>query len=166
MSYPHILELDNKKNTANGIRMEISAAQQLIFVISRENALLEKTYQDISGQKANGIVIRYCLVEKLLHALDKKTEFQRNFSPLHWSCYLGQLETTQQLIIHGANVNALTDAYDTPLMLACLSGNKEIVELLLEFNASTSSKNKHGLTAGKIARDKKHIEIAELIAKT
>ena len=49
---------------------------------------------------------------------------------LHWAAHRNDLETVDQLIRQGANVNAATDLRVMPLSLACLNGNAAIVDKL------------------------------------
>lgn len=56
----------------------------------------------------------------------------------------------RMLIEHGADVNISDSSKDTPLMIACLKGNKqteELIELLLNHNANVNAQNSSGRTA-------------------
>jgi ankyrin repeat protein len=51
---------------------------------------------------------------------------------LHWAAHLDDMETAKQLVEAGANVKAENRYGVTPLSLACVNGNAEIVGLLLD----------------------------------
>jgi uncharacterized protein len=61
------------------------------------------------------------------------------------------------------NVNAANNLYNTALIYAAIQGNKDIVEMLLHAGADKTLKNKGGETAEQLARDKKHIKLADYI---
>lgn len=54
---------------------------------------------------------------------------------LHWAVHAGDLETARLLIEAGIEVNQRGDLGRTPLHLACISGNREIVLLLVRNGA-------------------------------
>lgn len=61
------------------------------------------------------------------------------WTPLHHvSWFSGNVECAKYLIEKGANVNAKTNAAQTPLMIAALQGFDDIVRLLLEKGADAN----------------------------
>lgn len=57
------------------------------------------------------------------------------WTPLHYSASTGQVDTTQMLLDHGAEVDARSSDGTTPLMMAAYSGSEAVVRLLLEAGA-------------------------------
>ncbi len=53
------------------------------------------------------------------------------WTPLHWSCYHGNLELTQLIVDHGGEVNAINKQKEIPLHMAALNGHTEIIKLLI-----------------------------------
>ncbi len=81
----------------------------------------------------------------LLHNLADLTD------PSEYSTQVNQLIQAQQLVEHGANVNAVTspNGAETPLQYACYTGsvtNLDFIELLLKEGADPNSQNHVGLT--------------------
>ena len=75
---------------------------------------------------------------------------QKNFggaTALHLSCREKNFEITKILIESGADVNVIDNEGWTPLMRATLSGNKNIVSLLLSKDAQASNVNLIGESA-------------------
>ncbi|KAL4803195.1 ankyrin repeat-containing domain protein [Aspergillus unguis] len=54
---------------------------------------------------------------------------------LIWSSWTGQCEISELLLSHGADVNAVSNLYGPPLLVAALKGHLNIVALLLEKGA-------------------------------
>ncbi|STX55778.1 Ribulose-5-phosphate 4-epimerase and related epimerases and aldolases [Legionella beliardensis] len=60
---------------------------------------------------------------------------------LHRACALGNLALAQALINMGANINAVTDEYKTPLTDAISNGHLDVVKMLIRNGADIESKN-------------------------
>src|SRR5688572_23199519 len=58
---------------------------------------------------------------------------------LHWAAQHDDLETAKLLVAGGANVKAENRYGVTPLTLACMNGNTELVELLLASGADPNT---------------------------
>lgn len=56
-------------------------------------------------------------------------------TPLHWSCFYGQLQSVQLLIQFGAEVNRLAPDMVSPLLMAAAGGHHEVVRCLLQHGA-------------------------------
>lgn len=56
-------------------------------------------------------------------------------TPLHWSCFYGQLVSVQLLIQFGAEVNRLAPDMVSPLLMAAAGGHHEVVRCLLQHGA-------------------------------
>lgn len=74
-------------------------------------------------------------------------------------------EIVVYLIQHGANVNVVGLANDTPLYHAARRGNLEIVKLLLEAGADPALKTKFGSTPLTAAVSGGHLETAKILLK-
>ncbi|KAJ1466115.1 ankyrin repeat-containing domain protein, partial [Baffinella frigidus] len=60
-------------------------------------------------------------------------------------------QTTLALIAAGADIDARSDANNTPLHIAARRGDLDLVELFLQNNASIDAVNDDGLTASELA---------------
>jgi len=75
-----------------------------------------------------------------------------------------RLELLRALLQANGHVDGRAGAnQSTPLMLAALSGDADVVRLLLAFGANPAIRNARGLTASDFARRKNLVEIANLI---
>ena len=71
----------------------------------------------------------------------------------------------QLLLARNAEVDARDDLGGTPLHVAAVNGNKDVVELLLASKAHVNAKTNRGLTPLSLALDKDHHEVAELLRR-
>ena len=75
-------------------------------------------------------------------------------TPLHKACSTSSFRTAKLLLQYGADVNALTENGNTPIMM--LAGqkkhSKKFFKLLLDFNAKRDLENKDNMRAVDIAR--------------
>lgn len=73
---------------------------------------------------------------------------EKGFTPLILATYLGETNTVELLIDHGADINAQDPNMGmTALMGVCFKGSEDLAKLLVERGADTSLKNKQGETA-------------------
>ena len=85
-----------------------------------------------------------------------------NTTPLHHACFAGLFEITALLIDAGAWVNAPLEDGRTPLMLAVLSGNVNVVTLLLARGAKAGAKIPHScITAAHLAAEQASLEMLQ-----
>jgi len=77
----------------------------------------------------------------------------------------GHTGTIDQLLISGANVNAVSSDGHTPLMVAAAGGHREAVELLIENGANYLELVADGLTAAQIAKQEGHDDLAAFLSK-
>lgn len=66
------------------------------------------------------------------------------WTPLHLATYFGHKEVADQLLLKGAEINAVNDNGDTPLHKASFIGREDLVMLLLQYNADVSIINGEG----------------------
>ncbi|PNF37145.1 hypothetical protein B7P43_G00419, partial [Cryptotermes secundus] len=74
------------------------------------------------------------------------------WTPLHLSTYFGHRSVAEQLLAHGADINAVNDAGDTPLHKAAFIGREDLVLLLLQHNADVNVINGEGQTPRDVAK--------------
>ena len=76
-------------------------------------------------------------IQALLNSsIDVRSQEGDGGTALHWAVYLGDENTSSNLIRLHANVDAQNDLGVTPLWLAAMNGNLRIVELLLNAGAN------------------------------
>ena len=73
------------------------------------------------------------------------------YTPLHLACCTNSIHITKALLKNGANPNARTVFYSTPLFLAVSNGETKIVKLLLDENVDVNIKSSNGLDFCKIS---------------
>ena len=81
-----------------------------------------------------------------------------------WAITIGDIDKVKVLIRERANLNIKEDILgNTPLMIAVLSNNLNIVNLLIDEKIKLDIKNSHGLTALMLAILNSRNEIAKII---
>lgn len=85
------------------------------------------------------------------------------WTPLHYAASRAQLDTAKMLITHKAIVNAPGTDGTTPLMMAAMSGNQDMVRLLMQNGADPTMINIKGETAADLANSNKHTSLAKLL---
>tara|TARA_R110001592_G_scaffold66181_6_gene203022 strand:+ start:166 stop:684 length:519 start_codon:yes stop_codon:yes gene_type:complete len=85
-------------------------------------------------------------------------------TPLHKAVREGHIDTVIALL-DTCDVNAESNIGMTPLQWACVTGNREIVELLLTYGADPNKRDEciDGMTAADMALSLGYTEITELI---
>jgi ankyrin repeat protein len=83
--------------------------------------------------------------------------------PLHSAASARNLDAARLLLEHGAPVNARQQLGWVPIHAAAQNGDRAVLELLLKHGADPTIANDDGKTAAKVARDKGHSEIADLL---
>ncbi len=78
---------------------------------------------------------------------------QTKETPLHKAARCGFQELAEQLLLHGADVNARNQFRDTPLHKAASRDQREVVELLLQHGADVNAKNNRGRSPLDVTRD-------------
>ncbi len=69
------------------------------------------------------------------------------WTPLHYAASKGQVATAKMLLTKGAMVNAPSSEGRTPLMMAGYSGNRDMVQVLLDAGADPTTQDLKGQTA-------------------
>jgi ankyrin repeat protein len=90
------------------------------------------------------------------------------WTPLHYAASRAEpdsVDMVRLLLEHHAYIDAESPNRSTPLMLAAMYGNRDLVPLLLEEGADPSLRNDQGLTAVDFARRVDRDDMAELIAQ-
>ena len=72
------------------------------------------------------------------------TQDKDGMTCLHWAADRGFISIVQYLLSHGANVNATDHCGNSPLHIATMSRQKEVVRLLLDAGADTTLVNCEG----------------------
>ena len=119
-------------------------------------------YYDIGSASALNDVARVeALVTEDATLAHKPLEF--DMTALHWSARAGAEETSQLLIRHGADVNALNRSHRTPIQLAAEMNQADIVNLLAEAGADLNTQDKKGRTPLHRATYEGKVEAAEAL---
>ena len=85
---------------------------------------------------------------------------------LHHAAVKGHLNVVKLLLaVHGVTVDAVSESYQTPLMLAAASGEEEIVTLLLRMGANCELKDWHNVTPLSMAVRSGHANVVKLLLK-
>jgi len=95
-------------------------------------------------------------------AVDQKDHF--GHTPLMVAAIDGHVEAAELLLAKGAAINAKNKGGFTPLMFAAMEGHPAVAKLLLERGANPNLVA-NGKTARRIAEEKGHKDIADLLQK-
>ncbi|WMD22536.1 ankyrin repeat domain-containing protein [Achromobacter seleniivolatilans] len=108
-------------------------------------------YLAIAGQteRAKKLIARGAQVNRL------------GWTPLHYAASKGQMEMARMLLGKKAMVNAPAPGGETPLMMAALGGNKDMVDLLLKSGADLTTRDLKGQSAADWAANGKSSSLAE-----
>ena len=91
---------------------------------------------------------------------------QDGYTALHYSCRYGHVDIVRTLVKHKANVNARTDSGDTPLMLAAINKNDNVVHALLsDYQCLVDAKGQDGYTALHYSCRYGHVDIVRTLVK-
>ncbi|MFJ5423195.1 ankyrin repeat domain-containing protein [Wolbachia endosymbiont of Drosophila barbarae] len=136
----------------------------------KEESLLENSFKNIYARDEKGrTALHYAVEVKTVELLVKKganvnAADVEGYTALHLAVTEKRLENVKELIRSGADINA--EEYEskcTPPHLACMIGEKEILEELVEAGAEIEQADKFGMTAIDYAKNSK--EITEVLKK-
>lgn len=82
---------------------------------------------------------------------------------LHVAAKSGRVDTLNQLIDQGADIEARDQTGETALTIAALAGHKPAVELLIERGAAVDGRNRGGFTALHAAAYGGHLDVVRLL---
>lgn len=107
-------------------------------------------YLAIAGQteRAKKLIARGAQVNRL------------GWTPLHYAASKGQMEMARMLLSKKAMVNAPAPGGETPLMMAALGGNKDMVDLLVKAGADVTTRDLKDQSAADWARNGKSAALA------
>ncbi|MDX3984180.1 MAG: ankyrin repeat domain-containing protein [Achromobacter sp.] len=107
-------------------------------------------YLAIAGQteRAKKLIARGAQVNRL------------GWTPLHYAASKGQMEMARMLLGKKAMVNAPAPGGETPLMMAALGGNREMVDLLIKAGADVTTRDLKSQSAADWARNGKSAAVA------
>jgi len=87
----------------------------------------------------------------------------RRWTPLHFACQKGHVDTVRLLLEQCADVNRATESGATPLYIACSKGHVDVARLLLDNGADANRPTEDGRTPLLIAGQKGHVDIVRLL---
>ena len=130
------------------------------------NADADPNLKTVSGQTPLHIAIQngYSDIITLLLGSNVNPNLQTSngTTPLMSAIVFKKLQAVQVLLVKGADPNLQHSSGVTALMFACQAGYLDTVELLMKYGADPSIKS-DGLTAPKIAADRGHKDIVDLL---
>tara|TARA_R110002049_G_scaffold157266_1_gene322292 strand:- start:390 stop:1082 length:693 start_codon:yes stop_codon:yes gene_type:complete len=85
------------------------------------------------------------------------------WTPLLYAAFQGHLDLVEDLLLRGADVNALAPNEANALMLACRNGHIDVVRRLLETDVDLHQATDRGYTAVSWALENRNTDIAELV---
>ena len=110
-----------------------------------ELLIADGAYYDIGSASALDDVARVkALLAEDPSLAQKSLEF--DMTALHWSARAGAVETTQLLLDHGAEPNALNRSHRTPVQLASELNRADVIRLLADAGADLNTQDKKGRT--------------------
>ena len=94
---------------------------------------------------------------------DPNIKDSNGWSALHYACQLGDYDSVEILINHGALINAYSNNKRIPLHLAAYKGYPNIVELLLKNGSDPNHKDELGCSPLHLAAKKGNVKCIELL---
>ncbi|MCC3305104.1 ankyrin repeat domain-containing protein [Sneathiella sp. HT1-7] len=88
-----------------------------------------------------------------------------NWTALHIAVSYGHAETTKELLVHSADIEAKADKDWTPLHIAAWAGHAQTLSILLGCGADTGAQTTSSKTAAELAEGKGYAETTLEISK-
>ena len=141
------------RSGAWGVYDALLAHRSIDIEVQNEHGETPLMYLALLGEteRAEGLIDRGAKVNRL------------GWTPLHYAASKAQLETASMLLKHDAIVNAPAPDGTTPLMMAAYSGDRDMVQLLLDHGADATAVSLAKLTAADWARERRHTRLAEAL---
>lgn len=138
------------RNSAWRVYDALLAAPTIKLNITNSHDETPLMYLAVVGQtrRALALILRGADVNRL------------GWTPLHYAASTGKVATVKMLIAQKAIVNAPSPNGTTPLMMAAFSGNRDVVQVLLDAGADPTTRNLDGKSAADWARDKGFTDLA------
>ncbi|MVW79913.1 ankyrin repeat domain-containing protein [Bordetella sp. 02P26C-1] len=119
---------------------------------------------------ANETALMYLAVagdtERARKLINRGAQVNRlGWTPLHYAASKGHIQTAKLLLAHNAMVNAPSPEGTTPIMMAALSGNREMVKLLMDAGADVTTRNLKGQNAADWAYTAKQGKLGDELTK-
>ncbi|HSX92812.1 MAG TPA: ankyrin repeat domain-containing protein [Hydrogenophaga sp.] len=137
-----------------------------MFLLSRPEVKVE--HRNAKGESPLMMAALKGKLELVRRLIDRQAEVNKpGWAPLHYAATHPSersLPVVRLLLEHHAFIDAQSPNGSTPLMMAALYGNPQVVRLLLEEGADTAMKNEQGLSAIDFAHRAGRKETADAIA--
>jgi uncharacterized protein len=137
-----------------------------MFLLSRPEVKVE--HRNAKGESPLMMAALKGKLELVRRLIDRQAEVNKpGWAPLHYAATHASersLPVVRLLLEHHAFIDAQSPNGSTPLMMAALYGNPQVVRLLLEEGADTAMKNEQGLSAIDFAHRAGRKETADAIA--
>ncbi|XP_075224290.1 B-cell lymphoma 3 protein homolog isoform X2 [Lycorma delicatula] len=158
----------NKKNEAGWTALMYAcfhSHENIVHYLIQNSAsikILNKKKQSalmIASHKNNINILQQLYVEEFINSTDEE-----GFSPLYYAVVYGCKDSVKWLLEHNANPNHVeTETGNSLLMIAVMTHQVNIVQLLLKYKANLDVINKNNETATKLAMKLGHYKIAMLM---
>lgn len=137
-----------------------------MFLLSRPEVKVE--HRNAKGESPLMMAALKGKLELVRRLIDRQAEVNKpGWAPLHYAATHASersLPVVRLLLEYHAFIDAQSPNGSTPLMMAALYGNPQVVRLLLEEGADTAMKNEQGLSAIDFAHRAGRKETADAIA--
>jgi len=164
-----------KNNEKNGNPIKASQINKLLREGADINGI-DGEFPLFYGVKNGNYTVCKYLIEKGADVNQIYTHNNTNITSLHLACYKNNMRVAKLLIQNGANLNAQDNDDNTPLLIATMNNNVELVKTLLDAEPSASASaapsaivystldehNNLGYTPLNIACEKGNRELIEL----
>ncbi|WP_157153625.1 ankyrin repeat domain-containing protein [Brachyspira murdochii] len=111
----------------------------------------------------NIILIPLILISVLLIQYNKLYPLTQDEETFLDAAIFGDEDVIKDILQKNININVQDDVGNTALILACMEGHIQVVELLVKANADKSIVNKHGNDALFYAKQKNYTDIIKLM---